>query len=44
MQANGEVPEPGRLDLQTTNFSRGFETIVLEETPNVLSLGKLVVE
>lgn len=44
LSANGEVPESGRLQLRSSKLARGFETTVLEDTPNVFSLGKLVVE
>ena len=44
MSANGEVPESGRASLKPKPCGRQFESIVLEDTPNVISLGKLVVE
>ncbi len=42
MPANGEVPESGRINMQSECLPKGFGTTVLEETPNRLSLGKLV--
>ena len=44
LSANGEVSEAVRLQLRSSKLARGFETIVLEDTLNVFSLGELVVE
>ena len=43
LSANGEVAESGRIGLRTEKLTKGYESIVLEERPNVLSLGKLIV-